>query len=61
MAVTDMRITTQEKFGLTPCTWQLQSAQYQLEKRDVVISWHQLASIKHLHFGFLSYLILMGS
>jgi len=32
----NMRITTQEKFGLTPCTWQLQSAQYQLEKRDVV-------------------------
>ena len=32
-----MRITTQEKFGLTPCTWQLQSAQYQLEKRDVVM------------------------
>ncbi|KAG2124336.1 hypothetical protein BD769DRAFT_1301431, partial [Suillus cothurnatus] len=24
----------QEKFGLSPCTWQLQSAQYQLELLD---------------------------
>ncbi|KAG1871496.1 hypothetical protein F4604DRAFT_1545781, partial [Suillus subluteus] len=26
-----MKQTVQEKFGLSPCTWQLQTAQYQLD------------------------------
>ncbi|KAG1754914.1 P-loop containing nucleoside triphosphate hydrolase protein [Suillus paluster] len=32
----NMKQTVQEKFGLSPCTWQLQSARYQLNKKDVV-------------------------
>jgi len=32
----NIKIAAQEKFGITPCTWQLQSARYQLEKKDVV-------------------------
>ncbi|KIJ11128.1 hypothetical protein PAXINDRAFT_15948 [Paxillus involutus ATCC 200175] len=33
--IADMRSVVQDKFGLQPCTWQLQSARYQLESKDV--------------------------
>ncbi|KAG2124813.1 P-loop containing nucleoside triphosphate hydrolase protein [Suillus clintonianus] len=32
----NMKQTVQEKFGLSPCTWQLQAAQYQLNSKDVI-------------------------
>jgi superfamily II DNA helicase RecQ len=31
-----MKQIVQEKFGLSPCTWQLQSARYQLDNKDVI-------------------------
>ncbi|KAG2145409.1 uncharacterized protein EDB93DRAFT_1087047 [Suillus bovinus] len=33
----NMKQTVQEKFGLSPCTWQLQAAQYQLNSKDVIM------------------------
>lgn len=30
-----MKAVVQDKFGLNPCTWQLQSARHQLEHKDV--------------------------
>ncbi|KAG1751837.1 hypothetical protein EDB19DRAFT_1621188, partial [Suillus lakei] len=32
----NMKQTVQEKFGLSPCTWQLKAAQYQLNSKDVI-------------------------
>src|SRR6267154_3416503 len=35
-SLVDMKQIIQEKFGLLPCTWQLQSARYQLDNKDIV-------------------------
>ncbi|KAG1799492.1 hypothetical protein EV424DRAFT_1332614 [Suillus variegatus] len=33
--LTDMKTLIHSTFGITPCTWQLQSALHQLEKKNV--------------------------
>jgi superfamily II DNA helicase RecQ len=34
-SVTDMKTIVHSKFGITPCTWQLQLALHQLERKNV--------------------------